>query len=136
MYYFHDMPVRTNILSWHKTNPVPMCNNKYLNDTEYCLFVREKGVRVYGGYAESKTYWISSLNTADKRKYDHPTIKPEPIIEQLIKNSSREGDVVLDPYLGSGTTAVCCKRLNRRFIGSEINEQYYNTARERVDGTI
>lgn len=88
--YFKDKSVRTNILSWHKSNPVPMCNNKYLNDTEYCLFVREKGVKLYGGYNDSHTYWITKLNTEDKKKWNHPTIKPEFIIEQLIKNSSQE----------------------------------------------
>lgn len=80
----------TQILSWHKSNPIPTCCNKYLSDTEYCLFVRGKGVKLYGGYNDSHTYWITKLNTEDKKKWDHPTIKPEFIIEQLIKNSSQE----------------------------------------------
>lgn len=91
MAYFQDKEVTTNLLSWHKTNPVPMCNNKYLNDTEYCLFIRGKGVKVNGGYEDSKTYWISPSNATDKKKFNHPTIKPESIIEQLIRNSSGGG---------------------------------------------
>lgn len=123
----------TQILSWHKSNPTPMCNNKYLSDTEYCLFVRGKGVKVYGGYNDSHTYWITKLNTEDKKKWNHPTIKPEFIIEQLIKNSSQERERVLDPFLGSGTTAICCKRLNRDFIGCEIDKTYYETCLKRVN---
>lgn len=123
----------TTLLCWHKTNPVPVCNNKYLNDTEYCLHIRAKGVKLYGGYEDSKTYWVSPLNVKDKHKYGHPTIKPLAIIEQLIKNSSVEGDTVLDPYLGSGTTALACADLKRNFIGCEIDETYYNTAIKRVN---
>lgn len=131
--YFKDKSVYSNILSWHKSNPVPMCSNKYLTDTEYCLFVREKGVKLYGGYNDSHTYWITKLNTEDKKKWNHPTIKPEFIIEQLIKNSSQERERVLDPFLGSGTTAICCKRLNRDFIGCEIDKTYYETCLKRVN---
>lgn len=80
----------TRILCWHKTNPIPACCNKYLNDTEYCLHIRGKGVPLAGVYADHKTYWVSPANTKDKKKWGHPTIKPENIIEQLIKNSSKE----------------------------------------------
>lgn len=128
-----DLDINTTLLSWHKSNPVPLCSNKYLNDTEYCLFVREKGVKLYGGYNDSHTYWITKLNTEDKKKWNHPTIKPEFIIEQLIKNSSQERERVLDPFLGSGTTAICCKRLNRDFIGCEIDKTYYETCLKRVN---
>lgn len=64
----------------------------------------------------------------DKKKWKHPTIKPLNIIENLIINSSQEGEVVLDCFMGSGTTGVACKNLNRKFIGMELNEEYYNIA--------
>lgn len=121
-----------NLITWHKTNPLPACNNKYLNDTEYCLFFREKGVPIRGSYHTKKTYYVSPLNTKDKKKYNHPTIKPVEYIENFIVNSSSENDIVLDPFMGSGTTGVACKKLNRRFIGMEIDKDYFNTAEQRI----
>lgn len=58
------------------------------------------------------------------------------MIEKLIRNSSTQGQFVMDLYLGSGTTAAACKKLNRNFIGSEINEKYYNIALKRVEETV
>ncbi len=70
------------------------------------------------------------------KRNNHPTVKPIKLIEYLIKLTTRENQVVLDPFLGSGTTAVACKRINRRFIGIEINEEYYNIAINRICLTI
>ena len=66
----------------------------------------------------------------------HPSQKPLELMERMIKNSSRAGDVVLDPFLGSGTTAVAALNLNRNFIGYEIDEKYFDTARQRLDRAI
>jgi len=66
----------------------------------------------------------------------HPTQKPVALMENIIKHSSNEGDVVLDPFGGSGTTAVACKRLNRRFIGIEISEKYCQIARDRLANEV
>jgi len=62
----------------------------------------------------------------------HPTQKPVGLIEHLVKGWSHEGDLVLDPFLGSGTTAVVCEKLNRRWIGIEMNEEYCELAKNRV----
>jgi len=61
----------------------------------------------------------------------HPTSKPLKLIERIIKTSTNEGGLVLDPFLGSGTTALVCKRLNRRYIGIEINPEYVELAKKR-----
>lgn len=55
------------------------------------------------------------------------------MIEFLIKNSSKEGDVVLDAFMGSGTTGVACLNTNRRFIGIELDENYFNIAKKRIE---
>ena len=122
-----------NILSWHKSNPVPACGNKYLTDTEFILFFREKGVKVYGSFDTKKTYYITPLNQKDKKKYGHPTVKPEEIVTNLIVNGSNEGDVVLDCFMGSGTTGAVCVGINRKFIGIEIDENYFKIATERIN---
>ena len=131
--YFKDKDVNTNLLCWHKTNPTPLCGNKWLNDTEYCLYVRGKGVKLHGGYEDHKTYWCTNNNETAQTKTGHPTVKPLEIIMQMIKNSSMKNDVVFDPYLGSGTTAVAAKILNRDFIGCEINEKYIPLIEKRLN---
>lgn len=122
----------TNLLSWHKSNPIPTCSNKYLTDTEYCLFIRGKGVKVYGGFADHHTYWITPLNTKDKKLYNHPTIKPVDIIRTMIRNSCPPGGTVFDPFMGSGTTGVAAVLEGRDFIGCEIDHNYCQTARARI----
>jgi DNA modification methylase len=122
-----------DLLTWHKTNPVPTCCNKYLSDTEYILFFREKGVKINGTYETKKKYYVSGTNKEDKKLYGHPTIKPLEIIKNLIINSSKENDVVLDAFMGSGTTAVACKELNRHFIGFELNPEIYSNSIKRLN---
>ena len=133
--FFEDLGCKTELLCWHKTNPVPTCNNKYLSDTEYLLFFREKGVPIYGSYGTKKKYYVTPTNKADKDKYGHPTIKPVDIIQNLIINSSKEEDVVLDCFMGSGTTGVACVNTGRNFIGIEIDETYFKTAQDRINNT-
>ena len=70
----------------------------------------------------------------DKNLYDHPTIKPLDFVKSHILNSTKEGDIVLDCFMGSGTTAVACKELGRNYIGFELNPQYYQIAVDRVNG--
>ena len=131
--FFEDLGCKTELLCWHKTNPVPTCNNKYLSDTEYLLFFREKGVPIYGSYGTKKKYYVTPTNKADKDKYGHPTIKPVDIIQNLITNSSAENDVVLDCFMGSGTTGVACINTGRSFIGIELDETYFKIAEDRIN---
>jgi len=70
----------------------------------------------------------------DKGGY-HPTQKPLKLIEYLIKTYTNENNLVLDNCMGSGTTGVACKKLNRNFIGYEIDEKYFNIAKERIENT-
>ena len=134
--YFSDKNCNHEILTWHKQNPSPLTNNNYLPDTEYILFFREKGVRLYGNYHTKRKYYISGTNQVDKKKYKHPTIKPLQLIEYHIENSSKEGDVVLDCFCGSGTTLVGAINKNRKFIGFEIDKEYYEIAKKRVEEAI
>lgn len=131
-YFIKERGCNWNLLTWHKTNPVPACKNKYLSDTEYVFFAREKGVPVYGEYKTKKTYYVTPLNTKEKKLYNHPTVKPQLILENLIVNSSEENNIVLDPFVGSGSTGVAAVSLNRNFIGMELDENYFKTAEERL----
>lgn len=130
--YFENKKCNIELITWHKTNPIPACNNTYLSDTEYCIFAREKGVKLYGNYYTKKKYYVTPCNVADKKLYCHPTIKPLEIIQNLIINSSNEGDIILDPFIGSGTTAVACANLNRNYIGFEIEQKYVDICNQRL----
>lgn len=121
------------IMVWIKTNPTPLCGGNYLIDKEFCLYFR-KGFKLNTRFETASTYWITSKNKYDKDSFEHPTIKPLEIIKTLIENSSKEADVVLDTFMGSGTTAVACKELNRNFIGFEIDKKYCEVACNRLKG--
>ena len=104
-----------------------------MNDTEYCLFFRQKGVPLYGTSESKKTYYLTPINIKDKRTFNHSTIKPIEIIKNFIINSSNENDIVLDCFAGVATTGVACKELNRRFILFEINPKWAKIGEDRLN---
>lgn len=132
-YFVKKKKCNWNILSWHKTNPVPACGNKYLTDTEFILFFREKGVKVYGSFDTKRTWYSTPLNQSDKKKYGHPTVKPLFVLENLVVNSSQKDEVVLDCFMGSGSTGVAALNMNRNFIGIELNPTYFQIAKDRIE---
>ncbi len=134
-YFVKGKKCNYNLLTWHKTNPVPACGNKYLTDTEFILFFREKGVKIYGNFNSKFTYYVTPLNQMDKKRYGHPTVKPLEMIQNFVINSSLEDMIVLDPFMGSGTTAVACINTGRNYIGFELSEEYCKIANERVVNT-
>ncbi len=134
--YFMSKGCNYELLTWHKMNPSPLTNNNYLPDTEYIVFARERGVKLNGNYHTKRKYYISGTNQVDKKKYKHPTIKPLPLIENHIENSSNPNDVILDCFAGSGTTLVGAINKGRRFIGFEINKEYYEIAEKRIEEAL
>ena len=123
-----------DLLLWLKPNPMPIFKSHYLFDKEYCVYIHDSGTTWNAdlGYQNYFTYESHSIGS---RKYNHPTVKPLEMIERLIKISSNEWDTVLDMYLWSGTTAVACKNTNRNFIGIEINPEYVEIAKKRLEET-
>jgi DNA modification methylase len=115
-----------NLLVWEKK---PVVNRWYLKNAEYVIFAKK-------GKAKS----INNKGSKTVHKFDvpknkvHPTQKPTDLIEYYINNSTNENDMVLDMFMGSGTTAVACKNTNRNFIGCELDEEFFNVAVARVDG--
>ena len=73
------------------------------------------------------------FSNSDKTKILHPTQKPVPLLEYLIKTYTNEGDVVLDNTMGSGTTGVACVNTNRNFIGMELDDKYFEIAKARIN---
>ena len=137
-YFIGKLDCSFEILIWNKTNAMPLFNNKYLSDKEYCLYFRKRGYCNPPTYQKGKTVFCLPTTQKEKKKYHHPTIKPLSIIERFIENSSRENETILDCFMGSGTTGEAVVNIggNRKFIGMEINEEYYNTAKERIEEAI
>ncbi len=131
-YFIDKHQCKWDEIIWYKTNAIPCFFNKYLTDKEYCLYFRKGGFCNPVNYDSAKTVYSMPINILDKRKYGHPTIKPLPIIKNLILNSSKEGDLILDPFAGSGTTLVASKTLRRNYIGFEIEEKYVDICRKRI----
>lgn len=132
-YFIEKKKCNFEIIVWCKPNVPPFTGGHYLKDKEYCLLFLEKGVKLRGTYETMKTYYIMNTNIKDKNAYTHPTIKPLDIIKNFIINSSKENDVILDTFLGSGTTAVAAKELNRKYIGFEIDKKYFEIASDRLN---
>ena len=122
-----------DILCWQKENAMPTFNNKYLTDKEYCLYFRKGGYCQPDRYENAKTIFVEPINIKDKKMFGHPTIKPLKIFETLIRNSSKENDLVLDCFSGSGTTAIACHNLKRRFICIEKDAEYWQASVKRLE---
>lgn len=125
---------KRGLIIWKKLNPIPFNNRQYLKDCEYCLYFHASGAVANMIYDTASTCYLSNINQYDLQKYKHPTIKPLELIKNFVFNSSNANQTVLDPFMGSGTTAVASKILNRHYIGFEINEEFYKIARDRVAG--
>lgn len=121
-------------LIWEKGNKI--MGHYYMSCFEYILFFRKgKGIRI-NNCGTPDILSIPNKKTKIDGKNIHDTEKPVELMKILIENSSKEGDTVLDPFMGSGTTGIACRKTNRKFIGVEIDEQYFKIAEERINGKI
>ena len=133
MNYFNNLKCNIDLLVWCKDNPTPQTNNVWLPDLEYCIYARESGVKLNDGY-ELKSKWFSSpINKRDKDKFAHPTIKPIELVKRHLLHTTQPNDIVLDCFMGSGTTCVACKDIGRRYIGFEIEKKWYDIAVNRLN---
>ena len=121
-----------NVLTWHKWNPLPLWNGNYLPDTEYCIFIREKGAYFNSKIENWEKYRKFYLTSNRGHDSDHPAVKPLFIVKVHIEISSEKGDLVLDPFIGSGTAAVASRELGRQFIGIDINPDSVKVSNKRL----
>ena len=122
-------------LVWNKGNKI--MGRFYMSQFEYILFFRKgKGKKI------NKCGTADILNVPNKKTKDengknlHDTEKPVELMKILVENSSQVGELVLDPFVGVGATAIACKELDRQYIGVELDEHYYNIAVNRIDNWI
>lgn len=120
-----------DLLVMSKVNPIPTKNNKYLPDTELLFFFRGPGSYFNNDLPLSFYRKVKTVSCRESQ-FGHPTEKPESVIAEIMAVSSKEGSVIADPYLGSGTTAVVAMRSQRRFVGCEINPDFFQIAEKRI----
>lgn len=125
-----------DLIRWEKSNPMPRnVNSRYVMDIEVALWA-VKGKKKWTFNKPVNLPYIRPVFKSGvilgKNKRLHPTQKSLEVFSELIKIHSNEGDCIFDPFFGSGTTAVACKQLNRSFIGSEIETEYYEKALSRL----
>lgn len=125
---------------WHKTNPMPRnMNLHFINSTEawvYFTYKNRTGTFNNNGKA-IHDFFETSVTPAGERTFGrHPTQKPVMLLSQMVQLLSNEGDTVFDPFMGSGSTGVAALMNKRNFIGSEINEEYCETSRARMENVV
>lgn len=118
-----------NVLVWGKSKHSP--NRYYMKNCEFIVFLRKGKAKNINDMGTKQLLLID--NVANKK---HPSEKPIKLMEILIKNSSDEKDIVLDCFMGSGSTGVASINTNRNFIGIELDENYFNIAKERISNVV
>lgn len=124
---------RFAILVWCKKNSTPFAHQTWLPDVEYCLHLF-KGISLNDGIQNKSKWYLSAANTYDKKRFDHPTIKPVELVERHLLHATKPGDLILDPFIGSGTTALAAKHTGRKWLGFEIDEKFHQIAVDRLQG--
>lgn len=120
-------------LIWEKGNKI--CGRYYMGCFEYILLFRKGRDRPINNCGTPDILKIPIKKLKDENgKNLHDTEKPVELMKILVENSSNEGEIVLDPFMGIGTTGVACKKLNRNFIGIEIDDKYFDIAMDRILG--
>lgn len=138
-----DFKIMNNI-TWQKTNPPPNLSCKYFtHSTETILWAKKNSsakhffnyelMKELNGGKQMKDVWSGALTPQREKIFGrHPTQKPLYLLEKILLASTREGELVLDPFCGSGTTGVACKLLRRKFIGIDNDRDFILLAKERL----
>jgi len=115
---------------WAKTNPSPMNGEYvYLSGTENAVWFKKKGTGKLSELAKCKRNWFKFPTGSSK---SHPTEKNHNLLRELILDNTKERDLVIDPCMGSGSTGLIAKELNRQFLGIEIDKTYFDIASKRI----
>lgn len=121
---------------WHKTNPMPRnMNLHFVNSNESWLyFINDGKTGTFNNNGKLELDFIqTSVTPAGEKKYGkHPTQKPVALMDHFVTLLSNPNDVVLDPFMGSGTTGVSAILKNRKFIGAEISKKYFDLSLKRI----
>uniref|UniRef100_UPI0035A8FD97 site-specific DNA-methyltransferase n=1 Tax=Mesorhizobium sp. LHD-90 TaxID=3071414 RepID=UPI0035A8FD97 len=143
-----------NDIVWRKTNPMPNFRGRRFQNAHETMIWASRDANAKGytfNYdalkaanddVQMRSDWLFPICTGSERLKDdngeklHPTQKPEALLARIMLSSTKPGDVVLDPFFGSGTTGAVAKRLGRHFVGVEREQSYIDAARQRIDAVV
>ena len=127
------------LIVWDKINGQPAMATNMLN-SRYELIVVFQNSKPYNRQFDAANFGRGTLDNVWQFKRDrnpnHKAAFPLKLVHHIIENFTEKNAVVLDPFMGSGTTGVACKNLNRKFIGIELDEEYFKTAENRIKGSL
>jgi len=127
-----------DIIIWDKGYGQPALQNQVLNRRTELILVFEKDYPISRQFRKRGTFKRGTLDDIWKIKRErskekgHGAVFPQELVAKILENFSKEGDVIYDPFMGTGTTALVARRFNRKFIGSEISEKYIEIANQRI----
>lgn len=134
-----DMSVKDTII-WEKSNPMPRnINRRYVQDTEFAVWAVKKNAKWVFNKPEDVSYCRTIFEApvvGGKERTNHPTQKSLALLENIIKIHTNENDVILDPFMGSGTTGEAALKHGRKFIGVDISPEYFDITKSRIDNVI
>lgn len=126
--FFANKKGTTRSIVWQKTNPSPMNGQYvYLSGVEHAVWFKPRGRKIFNAHCKNTVFTYSN----GSRKI-HPTQKNVVLFKELIGDNSNEGEIVFDPFMGSGTTAIAAIDTGRDYIGFELNEEYYKLSEQRI----
>ena len=118
-------------LIWKKTNPTPFNRDRlFVNTVEFAIWAVKKGKWTFNRLADN--FETGVFEYPSNSKNSHPTQKSLALMEHIIKILTDEGDLIYDPFMGSGTTGIAAINNNRQFIGVEIDKIYFKLAQDRI----
>ena len=115
------------LCAWHKNNPMPVANKHYIPDTEFYIHAWNKGGHPVGTLEHKNRYILANNG---KSGYDHPTVKPDNVMDKIMLNVN--GDTIIDPFMGTGSTGIAAMKAGKIFTGIEKNKEYFDIAVERL----
>ena len=119
-------------LVWVKDNKI--MGSFYMNQFEYIIMLRKGGAKIVNNCGISDVLMFANKKDKDKNGQNlHDSQKPVGLFQTLISQSSKKSETILDPFMGSGTTAIAAIREKRNFIGFELNKEYYDKACKRIE---
>lgn len=125
------LPLRQEII-WYKGGQINHQGNFYTPNTERIFILAKEQWKPNKEFIKLGEVWDIPSCGCQKEKIDHPADFPLKLAKTVIASASQEGDLILDPYSGSGTVAVACEKLNRKWIAIEISEKYCSEAKQRI----
>ena len=127
--YFASKKGTVRPIIWEKSNPSPMNGQYiYLSGVELAVWFKKSGAKTFNAHCKNTVF-----KYPNGRSKLHPTEKNHELLKQLILDNSNEDDLIFDPCMGSGSHLLVAKNLNRKYLGVELSEKYFNIAKKRIE---